>query len=92
MLAASKVRLNRICFSWNSRGSAPWNEKIDCLSSPTAKIERAQRAARAGADGELRHQPLDDVPLLRAGVLRLVDQEMIDAEVELVVHPGRAHA
>ena len=86
------MRLKLICFSWNSRGSAPWNEKIDCLSSPTAKIERASDAARAGAGGELGHQPLDDVPLLRARVLRLVDQQVIDAEIELVVHPGRAHA
>ena len=34
---------------------------------------------------------VDDVPLPRAGVLRLVDQHVIDAAVELVVHPaGRA--
>jgi hypothetical protein len=26
--------------------------------------------------------------LLRAGVLRLVDQHVVDAEIELVVHPG----
>ncbi len=25
----------------NSRGAAPWNEKIDCFSSPTAKIVRS---------------------------------------------------
>ena len=29
-----------------------------------------------------------DLPLLLAGVLRLVDQHVVDAEIELVVHPG----
>lgn len=29
----------------------------------------------------------DDVPLPRAGILRLVDQHMVDAAIELVVHP-----
>ena len=76
----------------NSRGSAPWNEKIDCLSSPTAKIDRRSipraPAPAANSDDELR----DDVPLLGACVLRLVDQQVIDAKVELVMHPGRAHA
>ena len=73
----------------NSRGAAPWNEKIDCFSSPTAKIVR-RTLARAGAGEEFGDQAPDDLPLLRAGVLRLVDQHVIDAEVELVVHPGGA--
>ena len=34
-------------------------------------------------------EPAHDLPLLVAGVLRLVDQHMIDAEIELVMHPGR---
>lgn len=34
----------------------------------------------------------DDVPLPRAGVLRLVDQDMVDATIELVVHPARGDA
>ena len=33
-------------------------------------------------------QAFDDLPLVRRGVLRLVDQQMIDAEIKLVVHPG----
>src|SRR6266446_10519438 len=45
-------------------------------------------AARAFADGEFGDQLPDNRPLLRARVLRLIDQHMIDAEVELVVHPG----
>ena len=48
---ASKCR--RI--SANSRGAAPWNEKIDCFSSPTAKIVRLT-LARARAGGELGDQ------------------------------------
>ena len=39
----------------NSRGAAPWNEKIDCFSSPTAKIVRWP-VARAGAGEELADQ------------------------------------
>ena len=31
----------------------------------------------------------DDLPLLGAGVLRLVDQDVVEAAVELVEHPGR---
>jgi hypothetical protein len=34
----------------------------------------------------------DDVPLPRAGVLRLVDQHVIDAAVELVMHPAGGDA
>ena len=49
---------------------------------------RARAGPRTGAGGEFRHQPLHDLPLLGAGVLRLVDQEMIDAEIELEMDPG----
>src|SRR5260370_40272696 len=38
---------------------------------------------------ELGGEPADDLPLRRAGILRLVDQHVIDAEIELVMHPGR---
>ena len=44
----------------------------------------------AGAGKKLGRQKSDDFPLLRAGILRLVDQYVIDALIELVVHPGRA--
>ena len=46
---------------------------------------------RAAAREELADQRLDDGPLLGAGVLRLVDQHVMDAAVELVVHPGGGH-
>ena len=35
---------------------------------------------------------VDDLPLPRARVLRLVDQHVIDAAVELVMHPARRDA
>src|SRR5262249_9690490 len=50
---------------------------------------RALDEARAGAREEFAREPPDDVPLLRARVLRFVDQHMVDALIELVVHPGR---
>jgi len=50
--------------------------------------DRAVEHARAGADEELGRERADDAPLVRARVLRLVDQHVIDATVEFVVHPG----
>ena len=35
---------------------------------------------------------IDDLPLPRTGVLRLVDQHVIDAAVELVMHPASRSA
>ena len=46
-----------------------------------------EQTARAGAGGELRHQLAHDPPLLLARVLRLVDQDVVEAEIELVMHP-----
>src|SRR5262249_37576492 len=46
-------------------------------------------STRPCAGAEFRYQPLDDVPLLFAGVLRFVDQYVIEPEIELVVHPVR---
>src|SRR3546814_19973644 len=48
------------------------------------------RLVRAFAGEEVARQPLDDAPLFRAGVLRLVDQQVIEATVELEQHPGDA--
>ncbi len=44
--------------------------------------------ARTLAGGKFRDDVLDNVPLPRTGVLRFVDQDMIDAAVELVMHPA----
>ena len=63
-------------------------ERIDRLFLVADRENRADHVARAGAGGEFGDQPEDDLPLLVAGVLRFVDQEMIDAEIELVMHPG----
>ena len=43
---------------------------------------------KSGPGPELAGQPPDDVPLLGRGVLGLVDQDMVDAAVQLVEHPG----
>ena len=45
--------------------------------------------ARALAGEELLGQRLDHLPLARAGVLRLVDEDVVEAAVELVVDPAR---
>src|SRR6185437_14009600 len=47
----------------------------------------ADAGPRPCAGGELRHQPLHDLPLFGAGILRLVDQQVIDAEIELEMDP-----
>ena len=64
-------------------------ERIDRLLFVADREHRARYAACARAGGEFGGEPTHDLPLLVAGVLRLVDQEMIDAEIELVMHPGR---
>src|SRR5262249_29530504 len=47
-----------------------------------------QIPARPGAGSEFGYQRSDHLPLLGAGVLALIDQHVINAEVELVMHPG----
>ncbi len=47
-----------------------------------------EKATRTGSGGELRHKLTHDPPLLFAGVLRLVDQDVIEAEIEFVMHPA----
>src|SRR6516165_5547694 len=43
---------------------------------------------RARAGEELAGQSLNDLPLFGTRVLRLIDEHVIDALIELVVHPG----
>ena len=54
-----------------------------------ANREKCARRRAAGAGREVARQPLQYSPLRRARILRLVDEDMIDAGVELVEHPGR---
>ena len=63
-------------------------EREDRLLLVADGKDGAPEIARAAAGGEFRHQAADNVPLLVARVLRLVDQHVIDAEIELVMHPG----
>ena len=64
-------------------------ERIDRLFLVADREHGALYAARTGAGSEFSSEPAHDLPLLVAGVLRLVDQDMIDAEIELEMHPGR---
>ena len=64
-------------------------KRKDRLLLVADRKDRARDAiARAFARGEFGNDMGDDVPLPRAGILRLVDQHVIDAAVELVVHPA----
>ncbi len=63
-------------------------EGIDRLLLVAHGEQRAQLLAGARAGEELRRQSLDDAPLRRVGILRLVHQDMVDAAVDLVEHPG----
>jgi hypothetical protein len=63
-------------------------ERIDRLFLVTDREYGSRRGPGAGAGGEFRNQVAHDLPLLGAGVLSLVDQKMVDAEVELVMNPG----
>ena len=65
-------------------------ERKDRLLLVADREDRAPHLPRAGAGEKFGRQMADDLPLLRAGILRLVDQHVIDAVVELVVHPGGA--
>ncbi len=64
-------------------------EREDRLLRVADGEQGAARRAGAPADEELAGQGAKDVPLLGRGVLRLVEQDMVDAAVELVEHPGR---
>src|SRR5271155_2672635 len=50
--------------------------------------EGAPRCARAEAHGKLACEVLEDLPLRLARILRLVDEDVVDALVELIKHPA----
>ena len=63
-------------------------ERIDRLFAVAHREDRAGTIARARTCEELLGQRMGDAPLLRRGVLHLVQQQMVEAAVELVKHPG----
>src|SRR5262249_22313196 len=63
-------------------------ERIDRLFLIADREHSPRRGPRAGADSKFGDETAHDLPLLVAGVLRLVDQKMIDAEIEFVMNPG----
>ena len=68
-------------------------EAVDRLLRIADREERAHAlAAGAVAGGEILGDAAQDLPLLGIGVLRLVDEHVIDAAVELVEHPVRVAA
>src|SRR5258705_9925994 len=65
-------------------------EREDGLLLVADGEDRAVDGARAGAGKKLSRQKPNDLPLLRAGILGLVDQHVVDALIALLVRPGRA--
>ena len=62
---------------------------VDRLLRVADREDRAEAVAGALAGEELLGQRGDDRPLLGVGVLRLVDQDVVEAAIELEQHPGR---
>src|SRR5258706_12363531 len=46
-------------------------------------------SAHAVTGEEFLRELADDLPLFGAGVLRLIDEDMVEPAIELVEHPGR---
>ena len=87
-LSAASARLwNRRWAAASARASAPWKLKIDCFSSPTAKRVRGAARAPSPAKNSSASAAIT-AHWVGARVLRLVDQQVIEAAVELVEHPG----
>ena len=67
-------------------------EREDRLLLVADREHRAPRIGARAARREFGHDGAHDAPLLGAGILRLVDQHVVDAEIELVEHPGSGRA
>ena len=64
-------------------------EREDRLFLVTHREYRTlEERACAGASREFRYQPFDNFPLVGACVLGFIDQDMIDAVIELIMNPG----
>ncbi len=66
-------------------------EREDRLLLVADREDRARPVVRPETREELADQRIDDGPLLWARILCFVDQHVMDAAVELVVHPGSRH-
>ncbi len=64
-------------------------ETVDRLLFVAHREQRRHAIAHALAREEVRAQPFDDMPLLGAGILRLVDQNVVDPRVKFIEHPFR---
>ena len=64
-------------------------EAVDRLLGIAHRKDRARPLAGARADEKLGGERVDDLPLLRVGILRLVDQDVIESPVQLEEDPGR---
>src|SRR5205814_7749049 len=67
-------------------------EGKDRLLLVADREDAAAGAAATFAGEELLDQRADHLPLPRAGVLRLVNQQVVDPAVKLVLHPARGLA
>src|SRR5579863_2114453 len=63
-------------------------KRIDRLLLVADGKDCPEHVARAGTGGEFGDQSSDNLPLLAAGILGLVYQEVIDAHIEFVMNPG----
>ena len=64
-------------------------ERIDRLFDVANHEQGTRRIPHAGTGTKLNGQGLNDVPLLKGSVLRLVEQQMFNAAIEFVEHPHR---
>ena len=84
--------LEMLAFRQKTGGISPLERK-DRLFLVTDGKDRPRVMAFAAQpsrpDKELFGQGADDVPLVRRRILRLVDQNVVNAAVELIEHPGR---
>ena len=74
------------------RRTRPDRRPGSCRSTASRRRRRRSCASTSRAPGageELRRDRLDHPPLRRARVLRLVDQDVVEAAVEPPEHPGR---
>ena len=64
-------------------------EAVDRLLGVADGEHGAHLLARAETGEEFLGQGGDDLPLLRVGVLGLIDQDVVEAAIELEKHPWR---